>query len=295
MNKAKEKRGAPALGRYANIMLDHWFKRSFADESRKRLLLLFLREVIPDREIASLEFAPQEHVNPFDDGKSIRVDVECTDPQGRRFVVEMQLSEQTGFYERALYNTSFAIQEQIGEGEESYLFPAVYFVGIMNFSIHKDSGRVRYSYTIREEQIGELMTDRVQYIFLELPNSVPLWDKPGATVLDKFCYALHMMPTLTNRPAEMSAEIFKLLFESAEISKFTAQERVKYIKDMTTERDIRNQIAFARDKGREEGREEGETNAALRIAKAMLARGTSINDIAEITGLSDAEVEALAS
>ena len=47
------------------------------------------------------------------------------------------------------------------------------------------------------------------------------------------------------------------MFESAEIATFTPQERIKYIHDMTTERDIRNQLAYARKEGREEGRAEG--------------------------------------
>ena len=55
----------------------------------------------------------------------------------------------------------------------------------------------------------------------------------------------------------MAAEIFELLFDSAEIAKFTAEEKVKYEYDMTTERDIRNQIVYSREEGRVEGREEG--------------------------------------
>ena len=64
----------------------------------------------------------------------------------------------------------------------------------MKFAFHKDSGRVRYSYTIREESSEELMTDRVKYIFLELPNSVSLWERQEATVLDKFYYDLYKLP-----------------------------------------------------------------------------------------------------
>ena len=47
-----------------------------------------------------------------------------------------------------------------------------------------------------------------------------------------------------------------MLFDSAEIAKFVPEERIKYEHDMTTERDIRNQIAYSREEGRKEGREE---------------------------------------
>jgi hypothetical protein len=39
---------------------------------------------------------------------------------------------------------------------------------------------------------------------------------------------------------------------------------------MTTERDIHNQIAYARDEGREEGRDEGSRRKALEMAGALL-------------------------
>lgn len=55
----------------------------------------------------------------------------------------------------------------------------------------------------------------------------------------------------------MAAEIFELLFDSAEIAKFAPEERIRYEHDMTTERDIRNQIAYSREEGRAEGREQG--------------------------------------
>ena len=255
------------MGRYANILLDYWFKRTFGAESRKRILELFLKELIPERKIVSLKYEPQEHINPWPGKKDIRVDVECTDSDGTRFVVEMQLSPQDWFYERALFNTTFAIQEQMNRGDDSYLFPEVYFIGVMKFAFHKDSGRVRYSYTIREESSGELMTDRVKYIFLELPNSVMLWERPEATVLDKFCYALYKLPEMDRKPEGLGEEIFRILFESAEIATFTPQERIKYIHDMTTERDIRNQLAYARKEGREEGRTEGYENAARKLAE----------------------------
>lgn len=66
---------------------------------------------------------------------------------------------------------------------------------------------------------------------------------------------------------------------------------------MATERDIRNQIAYAKDKGIEQGRQEGiEQGIAQRnaeIAKAMLAKGYDPAMVQELTGLAAEEIEAL--
>ena len=93
-------------GRYARILIDYWFKRSFGLERWKRLLLLFLEELIPERTIEDLTFVSQEHLNFSPEKKGIRVDDECKDQDGARFIVEMQLAQQSHFYERAVFYES---------------------------------------------------------------------------------------------------------------------------------------------------------------------------------------------
>ena len=128
------------------------------------------------------------------------------------------------------------------------------------------------------------MTERVQYIFLELPNCK---DEPrrDAPVVDKICWALHNMPSFEDRPGVLEEEIFRLLFESAEIATFTPEEKIKYEHDMTTERDIRNQIRFAEKTGAKQ--------KAIEIARQMLAERIPIETIARCTGLSAEEISAL--
>ena len=92
----------------------------------------------------------------------------------------------------------------------------------------------------------------------------------------------------------MQAEIFELLFNSAEIAKFTPEEIVKYERDMTTERDIRNQIAYSREeglaegleKGRAEGKAEGLAEGKAEVAKALEHLGIDADIIRKATGLS---------
>ena len=285
-----------SVGRYARIIMDDWFKRSFGTESRKRLLELFLRELIPEHDIVQLTYVSQEHINPFPGKKSVRIDVECTDRDGSRFVVEMQVAPQKSFYDRAVFYSTFAVQQQLAAGKEdddglkkqsdSYDFATVYFIGLMDFSFHEGSDKVLYRYTIREQESNELMTPHLQFIFLELTNCHKALT-PEATVLDNFCYALHNMEHLTSRPAELKAEIFKLLFDSAEIATFSPEEKVKYQEDMTTERDIRNQIAYAEEKGMEKGMEKERT----RISAKLREQGFSEEMIARIVSDADPPAE----
>ena len=78
----------------------------------------------------------------------------------------------------------------------------------------------------------------------------------------------------------MAAEIFEPLIDSAEIAKFTPEEKIKYEHDMTTERDIRNQIAYSREEGRAQGMEE----ARRLIMKKLKDKGFSDEEVASFLG-----------
>ena len=264
--------------------MDRWFKRTFGWAPARKLMTLFLQELIPEREIVDLDFGPQEHINPIEAGKDIRLDVNCTDKSGACFVVEVQVARQAGFYDRAVFNSTFAVQHQIQKGERAFSFPPVYFIGVMDFSIHQHSDQVLFRYCLQEKDSHELMTDSLQYIFLELPNCHKALT-PEATLLDNFCYALHNIGKMEERPAGLQGEIFDLLFSSAEITTFAGYEREKYFEDMTTKEDIQRMIAYAEDKGMEK--------KAIETAKNLAALGVDMDIISQATGLSTEEVTML--
>ena len=60
---------------------------------------------------------------------------------------------------------------------------------------------------------------------------------------------------------------------------------------MTTERDIRNQIAFARDEGYELGIEKGAAQSRVEIAKALLAAGVDREIILRSTQVSEEQLD----
>ena len=67
---------------------------------------------------------------------------------------------------------------------------------------------------------------------------------------------------------------------------FTPQEKIKYEYDMTTERDIRNQLAYAEEKGVEKGIEVGVEKGAettlQKVGELLRERGMSETEIASL-------------
>ena len=280
---------------FADVLMDDWFKRTFQEYGEaKRLLQLFLEAIIPERKIVSLTYAPQESTNQNPGKKGLRVDVECYDENGQRFVVEVQRATQHSFYDRAVFNSTFAIQRQLNAGQKSYQFPPVYFIGIMRFSLHKEDKRFLYRYALTEETTGERMTDDLQYIFFEIPKCSCSED---ASLLEKVGYALTNLRLMDRRPEGFDGEFFDLLFSSAEISNFTPEEKIKYENDMNSERDTQNQIDYARDEGFKQGITQGiEQGAAQRnveIARALLKQGIDTSIILQSTGITEEQLKNL--
>ena len=91
---------------------------------------------------------------------------------------------------------------------------------------------------------------------------------------------------MEEQPVELEGEVFDLLFNSAEINKFAPAEKSEYLKDMTTQRDIANQFAFAEKKGMEKGIEQEK----ISNARSLLQLGVAVDIISKATGLSEQEI-----
>ena len=101
------------------------------------------------------------------------------------------------------------------------------------------------------------------------------------------------MAVLDERPKMLTHRIFNKIFEVSELYNMDQETRDKVIRNMTTERDLRNQMAYARQEAIEEGRAEGLAEGRAEVAKEMLADGVPLDKITKYTGLSQEEIAAL--
>lgn len=296
----------PGVGRYIDLMFDRGFKRVFGKEANKDVLIAFLNEIIPGKRIADLEFINVENDGLSPESKKSFFDVQCTVDDGSTIIVEVQRSNQPYYRERVLYYASLPILRQLESGVAYRLVP-VYVISILNFRLEHErweDGRIESHYCIREEITGEPMTDALNFIFIELGRfrkSVEELENDK----EKWYFCLLNMGKFLERPAELQAEVFRRLFDVAEVEALPGNEREQYIKDMTTERDIINQKEFARQEGRAEGLAEGKAEglaegkaeglaqAKAEIAKGMLIKGIDIQIIVELTGLTETEIRSL--
>ena len=282
------------VGRYIDLMFDLGFKRVFGKEANKDILISFLNEFIPDRHIVDLNYLNVEQTGLAPDNKKSYFDVQCRTDDGSFIIVEVQNAKQKHFRERVLYYASLPVLKQLERGSMYDLVP-VYVLSILNFKLDRslgDESEVVSTYSVREDNTGERMTDILHLIFIELGRFGKTLEEL-VNDKEKWYFCLLHMNTFLERPPCLQAEIFKRLFNVAEVETLPEDEKEQYIKEMAIERDILNQREFAREEGRAQGIEQGRAQGKIEVARSMLAKGMSVQDIVEITGLEESQIREL--
>ena len=109
------------------------------------------------------------------------------------------------------------------------------------------------------------------------------------------------MDTLDRMPFKAQKAVFDKLLEVADVPNLSKDERVLYDEALKRYRDYKNTIDYAEERGIEKGRKEGIEIGVTKglkvgihsVAKAMKEKGLPLLTIAEVTGLSEAEIKAL--
>ncbi len=301
--------------RYADLLDDDVFKLVFGRESSKEVMIEFLNLVIDDRIIIDLDFMDKEMKTVDRDKKNSTYDMFCRTDDGSRIIVEVQRRKQPFYPERALYYSTFQIQNQVDAGASNYDFLPVYVINILNFNldVNKGNPEVKTIYRLYERNAHTSLTDRLTFIFIELRKFDKTISELTGNILEGIYFCLKHISSLTERPESLRHDIFRKIFEVSELMNMDSAIRQKVIEKMTTERDLKNQMDWARKeaieeglaegiakgrvegiaKGRAEGRAEGINETRLEIAKRMLNKGMPEEEVADLTALTLEELRSL--
>ena len=275
--------------KYVNLLDDLGFKHVFGRDENKEILIAFLNEIIPDKQIIDLEHIRNEQV-PFDpETKASVFDLYCETQDGSRIVVELQREEQFDYIDRAIYYGAFPIQNQIAKGKKRYTFSAVYVINILNFNLVElrgDNNPVS-TFRLKELKTNKILSHKYTLIFIELSKFAKRLEEISPdNILEGYLYFLRNMHNFKEQPKEFQQQIWDKLFNAARVAKMNRQERQAYIKKMNTERDRINQWEFAM----EQAKTKGIAEEKMTIAKSMKLEGISVDIICKCTGLSLEEI-----
>lgn len=273
-------------GKYINPLTDFGFKKLFGTEPNKDLLIDFLNQILPERhQIKDLNYSRNEQLGQAELDRKAIFDLYCIGQSGERFIVEVQKAKQNYFKDRSIYYSSFPIQEQAKKGDWDFKQDPVYTVGILDFIFddHKNEDELLHLIELKNQRC-EVFYDKLKFIYIELPKFKKTQEELEDH-FEKWLYVFRHLSELQDRPQQLQDRIFQKLFDTAEIAKFTAEERVAYEESLKYYRDIKNVV----DTSREEGKEE----RTLEIARELKRNGIPIDLIVKSTGLSKKEIEEL--
>jgi predicted transposase/invertase (TIGR01784 family) len=244
--KVKSDKMKEIKGKYINPLTDFGFKKLFGTEPNKDLLIDFLNEIIPNRKIKDLTYSSNEHLGKLKIDRKAVFDIYCTGENDERFIVEMQKAKQNYFKDRSVFYSSFPIQEQAQKGDWNYKLDPVYSIGILDFEFdeHKKEKNLLHLIELKNQKC-EVFYEKLKFIYIELPKFKKGQDELE-THFDKWLYVFTHLQDLQNRPKALQERVFKKLFETAEIAKFSETERKEYEESLKNYRDIKYLVDTAR-------------------------------------------------
>jgi predicted transposase/invertase (TIGR01784 family) len=120
----------------------------------------------------------------------------------------------------------------------------------------------------------------LNFIFVELPK----FKKPVEaleTNVDRWLFCLKNLSRLNSRPTEVQGKLFEKLFKAAEIKKLTATDMETYNKSILEYQDVRDAVDYAKEE------------KSVEIARKCFQKRMSLEEIAELTGLSAEQLKEL--
>lgn len=269
--------------KYINPFTDYGFKRLFGEEPNKDLLLDFLNALLKEEQgtITELTYLKNENLGTTELNRKAIFDLYCTNEKGEKFIVELQKSKQKFFKDRTIYYSTFPIQEQAKKGSNwDFELEKVYTIAILDFEFDEDKkypDKFRYDVKLKELEIDEVFSDKLNFIYLEMPKfNKEIEDLE--TRFEKWLYLIKNLHKLDRIPEKLKEKIFLKLFETAEIANFSQQEYQDYESSLKYYRDLKNSLDTAKEE------------RTIEIAKKGLKEGFPIEMISKMTGLTEKEI-----
>jgi predicted transposase/invertase (TIGR01784 family) len=271
---------------YADLTQDLVFKKAFASEMDKELLISLLNAFL-ERKL-NHPITDVTIKNPYIQGETLKnrdsiVDIRCKDAEGNNFIVEMQVSPQRFFIKRAIHYICMSVSNSGKKGEDyDFDFPKTYSLNFLDFEVDfgRDCTEVVQYYSFSNEDHPENRLDYLSMVFVLLARFSKSLDE-CETLHDKLLYSLCHAHEYNEQPEQLRGNVFDRLFTVIKISNFSSMEQDEYIARAMFRADQREQLRYAKDEGRDEGIEIGRSKESEKLF-ALLESCASLAEAKEL-------------
>lgn len=297
-----------SLSKFLDPKNNFAFLQIFGTEKNKDILLHFLNDVLTykkNEQITEVSFLKTSQDPEIAAYRQSIVDVLCKNQSGEQFIVEMQLTHHKGFEKRAQYYAAKAYSQQILKEDENHKKMAVYaklkgviFLAIADFIMFPEKkGGWKSEHRILDEKTYENDLKDFYFVFIEL-DKFNKTIKESVTLEEKWCYFFKHADESTLSEIEHligKDPIIKRAFEAIDQASWSEEELRTY--ERITKADLDN-LAVEQQKiedAEARGEAKGKAERDIEIATKMLSKGNNIEEIIDLTGLSEQEISNLKS
>ena len=298
---------------------DRVFKLLLTSPDSKPVLIDLISAIIGQK-VSNVEVRNNE-VPPEDtDEKAERLDVNCVTDDGSQVDLEMQASRieevSDGNHQnlkgKSIYYLCDLHSSQSAKGKRRYdKLARTYQVTFCSYTVFPERVDYLNTYKLCNVQDGELLSDAIQIVFVELSKLKEIIKKSVSDMTDMekwavfFQYASEPTERATVNKVIESKEALQMAGDLLMSISKDERERAVFRSRRMYQTDLASNLATAEDRGERRGIEIGERrgieigerrgaqNRSIEIARRMLHAGETVEKTVLYSGLTAEEVEAL--
>jgi predicted transposase/invertase (TIGR01784 family) len=257
------------------------FKKIFGTEKNKAILIHFLNDVIDFRGggvIQEVTFLKTTQEPQIAAQKTSLVDILCTDEQGRRYIVEMQVAKDRGFAKRAQYYASKVYASQMQAGQPFHDLKEVIFLAIVDFVMFPSKQDYKSDHVILDKKSYENDLKDFSFTFIELPKfTKPIEELSG--MIEKWAYFFkHAAETSEEALPQLVGEdeILERAYEELNSLRWREEELLTYEQAEMQEKVYYGALEQKLYEGFEKGFGKGKTEGIVQGRSEGIAEGIEI-------------------
>jgi predicted transposase/invertase (TIGR01784 family) len=299
--------------------VDIAFKKIFGVEENKDLLLSLINSIVgKEDKIAEVTLLNPYNPKNFRQDKLSILDIKAKGVDGKRYNIEIQISDEADYDKRALYYWAKLYTEQLKVAEDYSTLSKAIGIHILNFTSIPNVDKYHNVFHITEKETGLLYFKDLELHTIELKKFSKDSHAELADIVAMVKNSLDMWAAFLTRhdllnkehlPSELDDPALKKALNVLDVMNFAPEEREAYEEHlkwlrMETSTLKKHETKWFED-GKAEGREEGEQIGIAKgeqigaekekknMARKLLSKGMSIQEVGELTGLSEDGIKSI--
>jgi len=282
--------------------VDIAFKKLFGVDENKDLLISLINSVVSEEDqVETVDILNPYNFQDFKKEKLSILDIKAKGPTGKRYCIEIQISDDGDYDKRALYYWGKAYTQQLSVGKGYSKLNKTIGIHILNFISIPEAKEYHNTFRPFAKESGvhyfkdmELHTielskfeDQIKGEKLSEADELKLLLSKVKTSLDRWVAFLTRHDLLNKRdlPKELKDPGLEKALEVIEVMNLSDEERDAYEAHLHWLRIEESTLKKAKEEGREEGIVIGEERGVEKVARNMLSQSIDIEVIARSTGL----------